>query len=113
MNGSSDKITIGNIAETIKSVSFWLNPDDNTTRDIIDFDGGTHVISMDGSGDIIATGFVSPTIYINNVTGDPAITTGEWTNVIVSTDTGILVSNLVIGFETTYYDGLISKVRLY
>ncbi len=112
-NGISQKVTIGNTGETVKSVSIWVNLDDNTTRDIIDFDGGTHVISVDGSGDIIATGFSSPTIYINNDSADPAIAADIWTNVIVKTATGFTASNLVLGYETTYLDGDMANVRLY
>ena len=94
-------------------MSIWVDLDDNTTRDIIDFDGGTHVISADGSGDIVATGFVSPTIFINNSSVDPAISTGAWTNIIVTTATGFTASALIIGFETTWLDGDACKLRLY
>ena len=112
-NGTTDKVMIGNIAQTIKSVSFWIDLDDITTRDLIDFDGGTHVISADGSGDIIATGFSSPTIYIDNSPADPAITADTWTHVMVTTETGFTASNLVIGFETTWLDGDMANLRMY
>jgi len=113
LNGSSDKITIGDIRQSVKSASFWINLDDNTTRDIIDFDGGTHVLSVDASGDIVATGFSSPTIYINNDSADPAVSTGAFTHVIVTTATGFTASSLVIGYETTWLDGDFSRLRLY
>ncbi|GAI42743.1 unnamed protein product, partial [marine sediment metagenome] len=112
-NGTSDKVTIGDTGIDVKTVSFWINADDVTTRSIIDMDGGTRSIEIDGSSDITATGFTSPIIYINGSSGDPAVVADVWEHVVVTTATAVDASSLVIGNEASWFDGDICNVRIY
>lgn len=111
-DGTDDIITIGNILSSIKSALLWINPDDNTTRSIVDFDSGTHSLEMDGSGDFTATGWAAPTRYVNGVAAT-AVTQSAWNMIAVTTATAFGVSALVLGQEASFYDGKIGMVILY
>ncbi|MCK5018678.1 MAG: hypothetical protein KAS32_16575 [Candidatus Peribacteraceae bacterium] len=61
---------------------------------LIDLDGGTHTIEVSG-GNLVAGGFASPTYYVDGVAA-ATVATG-WHHLMVTTDTGISVSDLDIG----------------
>jgi len=111
-NGTSSKVIVGGTITGVKSATFWIYPNDNTTRSIMDFDAGTHSIEMDGSGDITATGWTSPTIYVNGVAA-AAITQSAWNHVRVTTGTAFNATALVLGQETSYFDGIMGDVLLH
>ena len=113
-DGTTAYVDIGNVGATLKSFSCWIKPGDVTTRSIADFDGGTHSIEIDGAGDITATGWTSPTIYVNGSAVDPAVTVDAWSHIVVTTATGFTVSDFDIGREATaYFDGLIDHAIPY
>jgi hypothetical protein len=88
-NGTS-YVSCGNQG-TIKSISFWAKPD-STTEDFFDFDGGTHTIEST-SGTLTATGFSSPSIFVNGVLSS-TIVASKAQHVAISTDTGFSASAL-------------------
>ena len=110
-DGVDDYIDFGAVggANEIKTAEFWLYLNSDT-EDIMDFDGGTHTIEVSG-GTLSATGFDTPTIYVDGV-ATTSIGTGAWHYVAVTTDTGFTASALKIGKETTYLDGFIDEVRI-
>lgn len=110
-NGTSSKVDVGDIANPVKSVGLWVYPD-NHTRSIMDLDSGTHSIEIDASSDITATGWSSPTIYVNGAVA-AAITLSKWNFVFVTTATAIDVSNLDIGTEATWYDGKFALSQMF
>ena len=98
----------------IQTACIWLFPDDITTRSFMDLDGGTHSLEIDGSGDVTATGWSSPTIYINASSADPAVTLSAWKFVVVTTATAFAASDFDIGRESAaYFDGNLALTRLY
>lgn len=103
-DGSDDIITVGDIESLMQSVLIWIYPDDNTTRSILDFDSGTHSIEFDGSGDLTATGWSSPTRYVNGAVAN-AVTQSSWNFLAVTTATAFTVSAFIIGQEASFYDG--------
>ncbi len=111
-DGTEDLVTIGDISKNAKTIALWMYVDDNTSRDIIDLDGGTHLLTLDGSGDLQATGFSSPTIYLND-TESQAVSNSTWYLVIVTTSTSIDVSDLVLGKSTSWFDGRLHNVKLW
>ena len=111
-DGTEDLVTIGDISKEAKTIAFWMYVDDNTERDIIDLDGGTHLLTLDASGDLQATGFSSPTIYLND-TEAQAVSNSAWYLAIITTSTAIDVSALVLGKETTWFDGKLHNVKLW
>ncbi len=109
-DGVDDFIDIGNTGQTIKTIAFWVNPT-TITEDIIDLDGGTHTIEV-ASGTLTATGFTSPTIYVDGAVSS-SLAAGLMQRVVITTDTGFAASDLDIGKETGFFDGLIGDVQLY
>jgi len=109
-DGTDDKITYPSLNNSVKTISITLTAD-STTEEIIDLDGGTHSIEVSG-GTITATGFSSPTIYVNGVTSS-TLTTAKST-ITVTTATAVDVTAPVIGaVGATFYQGDIHKVSLY
>jgi hypothetical protein len=88
----------------IKSFSAWVYLDDNTTRDIIDFNGAASV-AVDGSGNVALTGIAGGTVYVNGVAG-VAVPASTWTNIIVTATTTIAGGACEFGYAgATYIDG--------
>ncbi len=88
----SDKITYPNVLG-IKSVAFFVELD-TLTENIVNFDGGTHTITT--SNKIIsATGFSSPTIYVDGVVTS-SITTAK-SLVVVTTATAFDATAFEVG----------------
>jgi len=108
-NGTSSYISVGDTQSDIRTVAFWMKAD-NTSKDIIDLDGGTHSVEVT-AGVLSATGFVSPNIYINGVRSTSVDT--SWVFVVVTTSTAIYASNVQIGTETTFFDGKLQHIALY
>jgi len=104
-DGADDYIDIGNTGETMKTVSFWVFPR-TTTEDFIDFDAGTHSVEV-AAGTVTATGWTSPTIYVDGEASTTLIA-NKWQHIVVTTDTGFAASNMQIGTETIFLDGVIA-----
>jgi len=110
-DGTNDYVELSHNVANIQTVSIWVNLTSNT-EPIISFDGGTHDISVAG-GVISATGFSSPTIYVNGIE-TASITTGEWANITVTTDTAFNGTNVKIGnVGTDYLQGSIDQLAIY
>ena len=107
---NSDHVTVSSTVSDIGTVSFWVNPD-TTTEYYIDLNGSAYIDSS--SGTISATGFTSPSIYVNGVVSS-TITAGSWQHVVVTTATGISGSAIDIGnIGANYLDGTIDEVKIY
>lgn len=112
-DGADDYIDVSDVktVQDTHSLSFWINPD-STTESILDLDGGTHYVQI-SSGTIIATGFSSPTIYVNGIVSS-TVSTGEWSHVVITTATGFNSDNINIGRQgSNYFDGEIDEVKIY
>jgi len=111
-NGTNAKVDVGNTGATVKSAVLWIYPDDNTTRAIMDLDGGTHSIELDAAGDLTATGWAAPTVYVNGA-ASAAVAQDVWSCIGVTSATGFTANDLDIGAEATWFSGYISLVRLF
>jgi len=108
-DGSTGYVDSADIG-TVKTISFWINPDDVTDRKIINIDG-TDQIELNASSNIVATSFPAATIYTNGVAGSGPLKTGVWTHVAVVDSTGVAASTFEIGrVGASYYDGAIDDV---
>jgi hypothetical protein len=115
-DGATSKVTGSKIIKGIKTVGFWIRPNNIATQGILNLDGGTHKISTNASGVITATGFSSPTYYINGLaTTTPTLTIGQWNYVEITTATGFdSTSSFTVGTDGTYYvGGYIDEVKFY
>jgi len=109
MDGVDDAVNLGNTGLTVKTVAIMLTPK-STSEDIADLDGGTHTIEVT-TGTVTATGFSSPTIYVNGLSGS-TLAANQSQLIIITTATGISASAFQVGTETTFFDGTISAVMV-
>lgn len=110
-DGSDDYVGVGDTGISANTVSFWIRPD-SLTEDIIDLDGGTHAISI-SNGDVSASGFVNPSIYVNMLPNG-RVSANSWNHVLIKTDTGVSVNDMDIGrIGSGFFDGQIDEVRIY
>jgi hypothetical protein len=77
----------------------------------VDFDGGTHSVEV-ATGTLTATGFDTPTIYVDGSVSSTLAISG-WHHVVVTTATGFIASALKIGKETTFFDGKIDDFKIF
>ncbi len=115
LDGTDDKVTIGTAINGVQSITFWVKPSTNTDS-FIDLDGGTHYITS-SSGTVSATGFSSPTIYVNGISGG-TITGAAWNHIVVTTGTSFnTTSSMTFGYKSAatadYLNGQIDDVRVY
>jgi len=110
-DGTDDYINVPNNIDDVQTVSLWINPT-TSTQNILDLDGGTHYLTM-SSGAITASGFSSPTIYVNNVVNGTIIAS-RWNHIVVTTATSFDASNLTIGKRSTnYFSGQMDEVKIF
>lgn len=92
-NGTSDLISLGNVYNGIKTVSFWVKPN-STTQPFIDLNG-TATINMT-SGTVAANNFTSPSVYIDGtaqgVSAPTLVSTSgsTWNDTTTTETTGLL-----------------------
>lgn len=109
LNGTSQSITYERPFVGVKTVKITVEAT-TTTEDIMDLDGGTHTVEV-GAGTITATGFSTPTIYVDGA-ATATLTTAKST-IIITTATAFDATALNIGKETTWLDGKVYRVELY
>lgn len=110
-NGTTAKVTM-NGNSSFNTISFWVRPISVTSSALMDFDGGTTKITV-SSGTISATGFSSPTIYVNGKVSSTLVT-NRWQHVAVVTSTAVTTNFMVFGNSSaTYLTGFLDDIRLY
>ncbi len=110
-DGSNDFIDVGTGPTIANTISFWVNPA-STTEYFVDLNGSAYVWA--NAGTVTATGFTSPTIYVNGVVTS-TIATNVWSHVEVTTATALNASDLDIGRleGTSNLEGKIDEVKIY
>jgi len=89
-----------------------MRPDDTTSRGVIDLNG-TAEVSLDASGEVTATGWTTPTYYVDDGPG-PRKITHDWHHVVITSATGITASAFDIGPAAgSYYEGRMDDVRAF
>lgn len=110
-NGTNNYVSIASTIANVQSVSFWVNPT-STTANLLDLDGGTHYITS-SAGTVSATGFSSPSIYVNGALNG-TITANTWNYITITTATGISSSAITIGKANgSFTQEKIDEVRVY
>jgi hypothetical protein len=115
-DGSSSKVTSSAITRGVKTVAFWINPTIVASQGLINLDGGTHKISTNASGVLTATGFSSPTYYVNGyATTTPTLIQSRWNYVEITTATAFdTTSSFTVGTDgTSFVGGYIDNVRFF
>jgi len=113
-NGQSTWVEIPHTISNIKTLSFWIKPD-NLNQKILQLADGVYIEIS--NGEISLTGFGSaPKIYID-AQSKTTLTT-NWHHLVIVADTSITGSAIQIGKTTIsatdyYFDGIIDDVRIY
>lgn len=108
-DGTDDYVSVGTSYNGVKTVMFWMNPD-TTTEKIIDLNGSAYIEIS--AGEVLATGFTEPTIFVDGAITS-SISTG-WHHITVTSDTAINASAVDIGrISSGYFDGVLDDVRFY
>jgi hypothetical protein len=63
-DGTNDYITAGDVSNRVQTVSFWIKPDDTTTK-IIDLNSASNIEIINGT--VIANNFNNPIIYVDGI----------------------------------------------
>ncbi len=115
-DGSSSKVTGSVVVKAMKTISFWVRPNTIASQGLVNLDGGTHKISTNSSGVVSATGFTSPTYYLNGL----AVTTltlaqNQWNLVTITTGTSFdTTSSWTLGTDgTNFQKGFFDEVKIY
>lgn len=109
--GTSGSVTVANTVANIKTISFWVRPA-SASASLLDLDGGTHSITA-AAGTITATGFTTPSIYING-TSSAILTANTWQHIEVTTATAISGSAIKVGnVKGDYLQGFMDEVKFY
>ncbi len=109
-DGTDDVVTVSNSVNNIQSVSFWVRPA-TTSEQFIDLNGSAYIQSS--SGTISATGFTSPTIYVNGVVSSTIIA-NQWQHITVTTGSALTGSAIKLGqISTNYGQVFLDEAKLY
>ncbi|MDC0449168.1 DUF2341 domain-containing protein, partial [bacterium] len=109
--GTEDYIDVGTGPTSVKTVSFWTRSN-TTTEYFVDLNGSAYISSS--SGAVSATGFTSPTIYVDGKVLS-TITANEWHYITVTTGTALSTTDLDIGRieGTGFMQGFLDEVKIY
>lgn len=103
-------VDIGDVGN-IQTVEFWLN-NSNATDGILELIDNSTYVSISGSA-ITATGFTSPTTYVNGSSDSASLASG-WNHVVVTDTTSVAAASFLIGEANgDYMSGIIDEVRVY
>lgn len=107
---SSRYLSTASTISGVKTVSFWTyNASD--TDEYINLTTSAYITSS--SGTVSATGFTSPTIYVNG-TANGTLAASSWNQVVVTTNTAINADQFEIGRgNSAYNNGKIDGIRVY
>jgi len=111
-NGTDAVVDVGDLERNVRGICLWIYPDDNTERSILDLDAGTHSLELDASGDLTATGWTSPTRYVNALVAN-AVAQSAWSFIAVTTATAIDPSDVDLGKEASFFDGYQAKYKMF
>jgi len=106
-DGTDDVISAGDLSTSVTTIALWIKPT-STTQSILDLNGSAYLTAS--SGTLTATGFTSPTIYVNGQVSS-TITANVWQHIAVTTTSPITASAVYFGkVSSTYFSGLIDDI---
>lgn len=112
-DGTTGYVTVGATGTTCRTFELIVWIPVLTDRKIIDLDGGTHVIELIG-GVFVATGFTAPTVWLDGVAAGTGVRINQPYHVIITTATGVSVSNLLMGkVGANFFGGTIKAFTMY
>jgi hypothetical protein len=111
-DGVNDVVTIGNTAASVRTVVFYVNPA-STTQSFMQLQSSGAVRVQIASGTLTATGFTSPSLYVNGAASS-TVAASAWQMIAVTSATALTASNVLLGQQnTTFYQGSLANVKLF
>lgn len=109
-DGVNDLVDMGNPGISCKTIVFYCNPD-TTTQSILHL---TAAISVSiSAGTLAATGWTSPTRYVNGAASSTVAAT-NWQQIAITSATGFTVNDMELGrISSTYFAGMLSNVKIF
>ena len=108
-DGTDDKVSIP-CNRSMNSFEGWVYFE-SITEEVCDFDGGTHYLKAT-AGVLAATGWATPTIYVDGV-ATTTVTTG-WHHIAATSATAFACTNLQLGTDNTGFGSVrIADVSLW
>lgn len=108
-DGTDDKVSIP-VNRSMNSFVLWVYFA-SITEEVADFDGGGHIL-LANAGTLAATGWTTPTIYVDGV-ATTTITTG-WHHIAVTTGTAFTCTTLQLGTDNNGFGAVrIADVSLW
>lgn len=99
-DGTSDKVVIGNVFGTAKTVVMKCYLE-TTTEQLLDFDSGTITLEA-SSGTLSVSSLGDEVMYVNGL-ATSTITAGTWDIIAFTTATGVSVTNLQVATDNTNF----------
>jgi hypothetical protein len=101
---------VASTISNVQSIGFWVYPT-STTTSLVALTATKYISAS--SGTVSATGFTSPTIYVNGVVAS-TIVANKWQYVVVTTGTAISSTAITLGrANSSNLTGMLDDVRLY
>jgi len=108
-DGTDDKVSIP-VNRSINSFAAWVYFT-STTEEVADFDGGTHKMKAT-AGTLAATGWTTPTIYVDGAAGTTV--TAGWHHITATSATAFTCTNLQLATDNTGFGAVrIADVSLW
>lgn len=116
LDGVDDFVDIGNEGSSIKSISFWVKIDsDSTTYYVLDLNGTDYITIVSGTVTVNGFAAATTTIYVNDAVSSSIPDTTDFHHVAISSDTGFTASDMDIGRleGTGFFAGQLADIRTY
>jgi hypothetical protein len=110
-DGTDDYLDVGDFSVPVKTLSLWIKPTSDSEY-IVDLNGTAYVYTSEGT--VVAEGFSSASVYVDGVLGG-TVAAGEWSNVVITTDTAITASDFDVGRVegSGYFGGVVDEVKVF
>ncbi len=112
-NGTTQYFSTVTAISNIQTVAFWVNPASTSDDYIHLINSSTYINSS--SGTVSATGFTSPSIYVNGILNG-TLTASVWNHVVVTTTTAVNATAFEVGRANGAYlnnTGKMDEIRIY
>jgi hypothetical protein len=112
LEGTDGYVPIGNAGTNIRTIAFWMKASTSTvSKEILRLN--TARIDTNSSSQVTATGFTSPTIYVDGSPASAVVNT-DWHHVVVTDTADVSAAALEIGrANSQYFGGKLDDVRIY
>jgi hypothetical protein len=95
-DGTADYLNTATAINGVKTVSLWVYPASAANNYFLNLINSSTYITINSSGVVSATGFTSPSIYVNGVLNGTVATTA-WSQITITSDTAVNANAFAVG----------------